>query len=346
MAVIDHVGATCARLTGVATLIPAWLAIDRYTLGFFTGGPVVISVDALRATLYPMLWIALAWLLLNPKTTRSFLFRREDPYWRVLLGMIYAAAIPLIFLATMHGIRTHWLQTIWLADVFLVVLPFVWIGFMAAFSVPGTYARRIAEERQEEIEASEVRSEESRASRDERAFTEDLRERGIPVGGISVSGDAGREDARLADWQRNVEERQERQTALRQEQMNARKWRGTRGLMSRIAVAGLMIAILAVVIGTFRLSIGQTRSLDYYMPVILGVAVTAVLIIGNIGWGARGGTVFGRIFRIALFVSLFSALANFVLYPAGTNVIAILYEDVLAEAVASFVGVSDTMEDQ
>lgn len=339
MSVFDHVGATCARLTGISTLIPAWIAFDRYTVGFFAGGPVVLSVDALRATLYPMLWMMVAFLLLHPKTTRNFLFRREDPYWRVMLGMIYAAAIPLIFLATMHGIRTHWLQTVWLADVFLVFLPFVWIGFLAAFSFPGTYARTLAEERKAEIEAAEVRSEESRALRDERAFTEELRERDISLG-----GDPDREDGRLADWQRNVEKRQERQTALRQGQIDARKSRGTRGLMRRIAVAGLLIAIVAVLIGTSRLTIGQARSLEYYMPILLGVAVTTVLIICNIGFGARGGTVFGRIFRIIVFVSLISALANLVLYPAGTNVVAILYEDVLTGAVASFAGVSDTAE--
>lgn len=343
MAVIDYLGAACARLTGIVTLIPAWMAIDRYTLGYFTGGPLVISVDAMRATLYPALWLVLAWLLLNPQTTRHFLFRREALGWRVLFGAIYAIGIPLIFLTTMHEIRTYWLQTLWLADVFLVLLPFTWIGFLITFSIPGAYARHMAEERLEEIEASEVRSEESRTSREDREFTEDLRARGISLRG-DADADAG--DARLADWQRNVLVRQERQAALREEKRNASRSRDKRGLMSRVAIAGALLAVLAVAVGTMRLTMGQTHSLEYYMPVILGVVLVAIFIVGNISLGTRGGTVFGQVFRIILFVTLFSAMANYVFFPASTNLIAILYEDVLAEAVASFTSVSDTMENQ
>ncbi|MEL7470044.1 MAG: hypothetical protein AAFN27_16440 [Pseudomonadota bacterium] len=339
MLVVDYIGATAARLTGFAALIPAWLALQRYTFPFITGGPLVLVVDTLRASLYPLLWLVVAWVLLYPKSTRHFLFRRADWRWRLVLAVIYAVGIPFIFVSAIETVRTYWLQTIWIADAFLLMLPLVWCAFLFAFSLPGAYARHIAEERDEAIEARTHLSEETRALEADRVFTEQLRGQGDQV----RSGYVG-EDADIEKWQQRVLARQEEQSEIREDRRAFNRKRILRQILGRSAVALVVVGIIVVVFQSFTQSLETQRWLSKYMPVLLGVVLVSIFVIGNVAFGARGGTVFGRVFRIVGFVVVFSLLVNLIFMPASTNILAIVYEDFLAQAIGSVTQLEDVLK--
>lgn len=329
MAVIDYVGAASARIAGAAALIPAWIALQRYTIPFFTGGPLVLVVDTLRATLYPLLWIILAWLLLNPKTTRHFLYRREAHVWRFVLGAIYAIAIPFIFLAAVGGVRTYWLQNPWVGDILMAAMPLVWIAFLMAFSLPGHYARNIADERDEAAEATIVKSDDSRNKEADRTFTEEL----------ALSGDGAREieqgDATQEAWRQKVLARQAEQNAAKQERREMFRKRSTREGMGRL---GIVLAFLAIVMGGLGFAAQSpeiSRFMTRYLPVILGVVVVAAFIIGTIVLGARNRSPLGNAMRIVGLVSIAGVLFNYVLFPAADRGLAVIYADFLADAVTS-----------
>ncbi|MEM9059735.1 MAG: hypothetical protein AAGD13_04665 [Pseudomonadota bacterium] len=338
VAVIDYVGATAARLTGFAALIPAWLALQRYTLPFLTGGPLVLVVDTLRASLYPLAWLIVAWVLIYPKSTRHFLYRREDRRWRVVLAAIYAVAIPFVFVTAIETIRTYWLQTIWIADAILVALPPVWCAFLIAFSVPGAYARHIAEERDQEIEDRRRLSDETLANEAERAFTQELRAQGD----LSEAGYSD-DDTDLNKWRRTVIARHEEQAEVRKDHKDASRHKVTRRIVGRMAIALLLGGTVLVLAQGLTGSVETSRWLTKYMPVILAVVLVSIFVIGNIAFGARGGTVFGRVFRIVGFVVVFSLLANLIFFPASTNILAIVYEDFLEQAIGSVTPLQDIL---
>lgn len=338
MAVIDYVGAACARATGVAALVPAWILVDRYALGALTGGPLVLTTDTLRASLFPVLWVGLAWVLLNPRTTRHFCYRRESHLARVLLGFVYLLGIPAIFLTAIEMLQQYALEHAWLADMLTAVLPFAWIGFLVAFSVPGNYAWHMVLDREEEEAAALVRSNDSLTREADRAFTDTLREQGLAERNVQE------DDPATERWRQNVVDRKAVQTELRQARRAGHKSRDRRRLGVRVLVGLGVVGVVLAVYANVSLSLQQERTLTRYMPVILGVVLVTAFIIGNIGWGVRGGTVFGRVFRIIGFVVIVSVLANFVFLPAGTNLLAIVYNDFLAEGMSSILRVTDPAE--
>ncbi len=329
MAVIDYVGAASARLTGAAALIPAWISLQRYTFPYFTGGPLVLTVDTLRATLYPLLWIILAWLLLNPGTTRHFLYRREDWGWRVLLGALYAIAIPFIFLSATSGVRNNWLQFPWIADVLILAMPFVWFAFLMAFSLPGGYARNIADERDDAAEATVVKSDESRNQEADRLYAQELSLHGEGTREIEL-GDETREA-----WRQKVLTRQAEQNVAKQERRDMFRKRSIREGIGRM---GLVLAVLAFVfagLGVASQSPALSGTFTRYLPVIIGVVVVAAFIIFSVVMGARGRSPLGNAMRIISLVVISGLLFNFVLFPAADRGLAVIYADFVAEAVAS-----------
>lgn len=328
MVIIDYVGATSARMVGLTAVIPAWIALQRYTFPFFSGGPLVITVDVLRATLYPMLWILLAWLLLNPPTTRHFLYRREDKVWRIVLGVIYLFAVPFVILTSLEIVRTYWLQSIWVADLLLMALAPVWIGFLLAFSIPGGYARNIANERDEALDETRHWSDETRERTADRDFTEQLVEQG-------VSNAEAEDDQNRAAWRQRVLDRQEIQNEMRQERREALDQNQRRSVMWRAALVGLFIAVVAGAIGAAAQSVELFRFMSRYLPMILGITLVAGLIIGSLIFGARSASPLNRAFRIVGLVVVVGLLANLVFLPASSNLLAGIYADFLADAVNS-----------
>ena len=329
MAVIDYAGAGSARVLGAVALIPAWIALQRYTFPFFTGGPLVISVDTLRATLYPMLWIILAWLLLNPATTRHFLYRREAWIWRFALGVLYTIAIPFIFLSAIGLTRTYWLHNPWIADALMLALPVVWIVFLLAFSLPGTYARNISDERYEAVEDALVMSDESRDRAMDREFAEELSARGVATQAFDA------DDATREAWRQKVLNRQEAQNAFREEQRAAFQSRDRRTIFGRLGLAVALLAFILAGLGIAAQSPEVARFMDRYLPVILGTIVVAAFIIGSIVLGARSRSPLSNAMRIMGLVVVAGLMMNFVLFPAADRGLAVVYADFLEEAVAS-----------
>ena len=335
MAVIDYVGAGSARVVGLVALIPAWIALQRYTFPHFTGGPLVITVDTLRATLYPMLWGILAWILLNPATTRHFLYRREDWIWRFVLGIIYTIAIPFIFLAAIGLVRTYWLQNPWIADVLLLALPLAWLTFLMAFSLPGTYAGNISEERDEAVEVSEVMSDDSRDRAMDREYAEALSAEGM----ASHAFDA--DDQTREAWRQKVLTRQEAQNAFRKERREAHQSRDRRTVFGRLGLAAALLAFILAGLGIAAQSPDVARFLDRYLPVILGTVVVVAFIVGSIVLGARNRSPLSNAMRIMGLVVIAGLLLNFVLLPAADRGLAVVYADFVDDAVASIQNAMD-----
>lgn len=330
MAVIDYIGASSARMVGLVALIPAWFAVQRYTLPHFTGGPLVLTVDALRATLYPILWITLAWLLLNPPTTRHFLYRREDLIWRLVFGLTYLVVIPFVFLTAIEIIRTYWLQTLWAGDLLLLLLGPTWVGFLLAFSLPGGYARNIAEERDAAFDETRHWSDETIEHTADREFTEELIRQGIPQ-----ADDA----AERARWHQQVLDRRETQDELRNRNREAVQQNARRSVIKRIALAGIFLAIIATIIGAAAQSAEASRFMSRYLPMIIGVVLVAGFIIASVALSARRASPLSRAFRVVGLVVVFGLLINFVFFPASSNLLAGIYADFIADGVSSIEGI-------
>ena len=223
-------------------------------------------------------------------------------------------------------IRTYWLQTIWVSDLLLVALPFVWLGFLFAFSLPGGYARHIAQERDEAIEAMLVQSDDSREREADRAWTEEL------YGGTVRFEDP--EAQNVANWRERVLTRQEESDELRSERREYFQKQSRRQITRRLVVAAVFVLLVVAGLGLARQSTGIALFLDRYLPAIMAVILVGGLVLFNVLSGARGGNPLGRAIKIVGTVIVAALLINIVFVPASENMLAVIYADFLADSMA------------